>query len=219
MTIDLAAADKLLTTTRSVRKRLDLDRPVPRELVQECIDVALQAPTGTNAQNWAFVVVTDADKRKAIADYYRQGGEKLSGSGYPPPLADGDPREHVMPKVMESAMYLAGILERVPVFVIPCVQGRVEKVPMVLAQASTYGGILPAAWSFMLAARARGLGTAWTTIHLFFEREVSELLGIPAEWTQTALFPVAYYTGDDFKPAHRLPAAGVTHWDAWGAHA
>ena len=219
MTIDLAAADKLLTTTRSVRKRLDLDRPVPRELVQECIDVALQAPTGTNAQNWAFVVVTDADKRKAIADYYRQGGEKLSGSGYPPPLADGDPREHVMPKVMESAMYLAGILERVPVFVIPCVQGRVEKVPMVLAQASTYGGILPAAWSFMLAARARGLGTAWTTIHLFFEREVSELLGIPPEWTQTALFPVAYYTGDDFKPAHRLPAAGVTHWDAWGAHA
>ena len=218
MTIDLAAADKLLTTTRSVRKRLDLDRPVPRELVQECIDVALQAPTGTNAQNWAFVVVTDADKRKAIADYYRQGGEKLSGSGYPPPLADGDPREHVMPKVMESATYLAGILERVPVFVIPCVQGRVEKVPMVLAQASTYGGILPAAWSFMLAARARGLGTAWTTIHLFFEREVSELLGIPAEWTQTALFPVAYYTGDDFKPAHRLPAAGVTHWDAWGAH-
>ena len=219
MTIDLAAADKLLTTTRSVRKRLDLDRPVPRELVQECIDVALQAPTGTNAQNWAFVVVTDADKRKAIADYYRQGGEKLSGSGYPPPLPDGDPREHVMPKVMESAMYLAGILERVPVFVIPCVQGRVEKVPMVLAQASTYGGILPAAWSFMLAARARGLGTAWTTIHLFFEREVSELLGIPPEWTQTALFPVAYYTGDDFKPAHRLPAAGVTHWDAWGAHA
>ena len=219
MTIDLAAADKLLTTTRSVRKRLDLDRSVPRELVQECIDVALQAPTGTNAQNWAFVVVTDADKRKAIADYYRQGGEKLSGSGYPPPLPDGDPREHVMPKVMESAMYLAGILERVPVFVIPCVQGRVEKVPMVLAQASTYGGILPAAWSFMLAARARGLGTAWTTIHLFFEREVSELLGIPPEWTQTALFPVAYYTGDDFKPAHRLPAAGVTHWDAWGAHA
>jgi nitroreductase len=219
MTIDLAAADKLLTTTRSVRKRLDLDRPVPRELVQECIDVALQAPTGTNAQDWAFVVVTDADKRKAIADYYRQGGEKLAGSGYPPPLADGDPREHVMPKVMESAMYLAGVLERVPVFVIPCVQGRVEKVPMVLAQASKYGGILPAAWSFMLAARARGLGTAWTTIHLFFEREVSELLGIPAEWTQTALFPVAYYTGDDFKPAHRLPAAGVTHWDAWGAHA
>ena len=218
MTIDRAAADKLLTTTRSVRKRLDLERPVPPELIQECIEVAMQAPTGTNAQNWSFVVVTDADKRRAIADYYRQGGEKLSGSGYPPPLPDGDPRQHVMPKVMESAQYLGTVLDRVPVFVIPCVQGRVEQVPMVLAQASTYGSILPAAWSFMLAARARGLGTAWTTIHLFFEREVSELLGIPDDWTQAALFPVAYYTGDDFQPAHRLPAAGMTHWDAWGAH-
>jgi nitroreductase len=219
MTIDRAAADKLLTTTRSVRKRLDLTRPVPRELVEECIEIALQAPTGTNAQNWAFVVVTDAAKRKAIADCYRSGGEKLAGSGYPPPLPEGDPRTHVIPKVMESAMYLGTVLEQVPVFVIPCIQGRVESVPMVLAQASTYGGILPAAWSFMLAARARGLGTAWTTIHLFHEREVAELLGIPADWTQVALFPVAYYTGDDFRPAHRLPAAGVTHWDAWGEHA
>ncbi|MFM7535849.1 MAG: nitroreductase family protein [Acidimicrobiales bacterium] len=218
MTIDRAAADKLLTTTRSVRKRLDLTRAVPSELIAECIDIALQAPTGTNAQNWAFVVVTDPDKRRAIADAYRAGGEALSGSGYPPPLPAGDPREHVMPKVMESAMYLAGVLEQVPVHVIPCVQGRVENVPMVLAQASTYGGILPAAWSFMLAARARGLGTAWTTIHLLKEREISELLGIPAEWTQVALFPVAYYTGDDFRPAHRLPAKQMTHWDAWGAH-
>ena len=218
MTIDRAAADKLLTTTRSVRKRLDLDRPVPPELIQECIEVAMQAPTGTNAQNWSFVVVTDADKRRAIADCYRRGGEKLSGSGYPPPLPAGDPREHVMPKVMESATYLGTVLDRVPVFVIPCVQGRVENVPMVLSQASTYGSILPAAWSFMLAARARGLGTAWTTVHLYFEREVSELLGIPADWTQTALFPVAYYTGDDFQPAHRLPAASLTHWDSWGEH-
>jgi len=218
VTIDRAAADKLLTTTRSVRKRLDLTRAVPSELIAECIDIALQAPTGTNAQNWAFVVVTDPDKRRAIADAYRAGGEALSGSGYPPPLPAGDPREHVMPKVMESAMYLAGVLEQVPVHVIPCVQGRVENVPMVLAQASTYGGILPAAWSFMLAARARGLGTAWTTIHLLKEREISELLGIPAEWTQVALFPVAYYTGDDFRPAHRLPAEQMTHWDAWGAH-
>ncbi len=218
MTIDRAAADKLLTTTRSVRKRLDLTRAVPSELIAECIDIALQAPTGTNAQNWAFVVVTDPDKRRAIADAYRAGGEALSGSGYPPPLPAGDPREHVMPKVMESAMYLAGVLEQVPVHVIPCIQGRVENVPMVLAQASTYGGILPAAWSFMLAARARGLGTAWTTIHLLKEREISDLLGIPAEWTQVALFPVAYYTGDDFRPAHRLPAEQMTHWDAWGTH-
>lgn len=218
MTIDRAAADKLLTTTRSVRKRLDLDRPVEPSVVQECIEVALQAPTGTNAQNWAFVVVTDADKRRVIADAYRRGMETMTGSGYPPPLPPGDPREHVMPKVMESAGYLSEVLERVPVHVIPCVQGRVEAVPMVVAQASTYGSILPAAWSFMLALRARGLGTAWTTIHLFHEQEIAQLLGIPDGWTQTALFPVAYYTGDDFKPAHRLPASQMTHWDTWGSH-
>jgi len=216
MTIDRPAADKLLTTTRSVRKRLDLDRPVEPEIIDECIDVALQAPTGTNAQNWAFVVVTDPEKKKVIADAYRKAGEIMAGSGYPPPLPAGDPREHVMPKVMESATYLGEVLERVPVHVIPCVQGRVESVPMVVAQASTYGSILPAAWSFMLALRARGLGTAWTTIHLFFEKDIATLLGIPDDWTQTALFPVAYYTGDDFRPAHRLPAADMTHWNGWG---
>jgi nitroreductase len=218
MPIDRAAADTLLTTTRSVRKRLDLTRDVPHELIAECIEVAQQAPTGTNAQNWAFVVVTDPAKRKVIADAYRAGGEALAGSGYPPPLPDDDPRVAVMAKVMDSAGYLTEVLDRVPVHVIPCVQGRVERVPMVLAQASTYGGILPAAWSFMLAARARGLGTAWTTIHLYREKEVAEALGIPSEWTQVALFPVAYYTGDDFRPAHRLPAAQMTHWDTWGAH-
>lgn len=218
MTIDRVATDKLLTTTRSVRKRLDLTRPVPAELIAECIDIAMQAPTGTNAQNWAFVVVTDPAKRAAIADYYRKAGELMAGSGYPPPLAEGDPREHVMPKVMESAAYLGTVLEQVPVFVIPCVKGRVENVPMVVAQASTYGSILPAAWSFMLAARARGLGTVWTSVHLFFEKDVATLLGIPDDWTQAALFPVAYYTGDDFKPAHRLPSADMTHWDSWGTH-
>ena len=218
MTIDRVATDKLLTTTRSVRKRLDLTREVEPQVIQDCIDIAMQAPTGTNAQNWAFVVITDPAKKKFIADAYRNGGEMMAGSGYPPPLEPGDPREHVMPKVMESAGYLGEILEQVPVFVIACVRGRVETVPMVIAQASTYGSILPAAWSFMLALRSRGLGTAWTTIHLFQEKPISELLGIPDDWTQTVLFPVAYYTGDDFKPAHRLPSDTMTHWDSWGTH-
>ena len=218
MTIDHIATDKLLTTTRSVRKRLDLTREVEPQVLADCIDIAMQAPTGTNAQNWAFVVITDPAKKKFIADAYRSGGEMMAGSGYPPPLEPGDPREHVMPKVMESAGYLGEILEQVPVFVIACVRGRVESVPMVIAQASTYGSILPAAWSFMLALRSRGLGTAWTTIHLFQEQGISELLGIPDDWTQTVLFPVAYYTGDDFKPAHRLPSDAMTHWDSWGSH-
>ena len=156
MTIDRVATDKLLTTTRSVRKRLDLTREVEPQVIQDCIDIAMQAPTGTNAQNWAFVVITDPAKKKFIADAYRNGGEMMAGSGYPPPLEPGDPREHVMPKVMESAGYLGEILEQVPVFVIACVRGRVESVPMVIAQASTYGSILPAAWSFMLALRSRG---------------------------------------------------------------
>jgi nitroreductase len=218
MTIDYIATDKLLTTTRSVRKRLDLTREVEPQVIADCIDIAMQAPTGTNAQNWAFVVITDPAKKKFIADAYRSGGAMMAGSGYPPPLEPGDPREHVMPKVMESAGYLGEILEQVPVFVIACVRGRVESVPMVIAQASTYGSILPAAWSFMLALRSRGLGTAWTTIHLFQEQAISELLGIPDDWTQTVLFPVAYYTGDDFKPAHRLPSDAMTHWDSWGSH-
>jgi nitroreductase len=218
MTIDRTAADKLLTTTRSVRKRLDLTRPVPRALIEECIEIALQAPTGTNAQNWAFVVVTDPGHKQFIADCYRKGGEQMSAMGYPPPLPEGDRRAETMPKVMDSAQYLAERMEQVPVMVIPCVNGRVEQVPMVLAQASTYGSILPAAWSFMLAARARGLGSVWTTIHLFHEREVGERLGIPPEWTQAARIPVAYYTGDDFKPGARLPADEMTHWDGWGNH-
>ena len=218
MTIDHVATDKLLTTTRSVRKRLDLTREVEPQVIQDCIDIAMQAPTGTNAQNWAFVVITDPAKKKFIADAYRNGGEMMAGSGYPPPLEPGDPREHAMPKVMEAAGYLGEILEQVPVFVIACVRGRVESVPMVIAQASTYGSIIPAAWSFMLALRSRGLGTAWTTIHLFQEKPISELLGIPDDWTQTVLFPVAYYTGDDFKPAHRLPSDTMTHWDSWGTH-
>jgi nitroreductase len=199
-----------------VRKRLDLDRPVAPEVIQECIEIAIQAPTATNAQNWAFVVVTDPEKKRVIAEHYRAGWATLQSMGYPPPLAEGDPREDVMPKVLESAEHLGLVLDRVPALVIACVQGRVVEVPMLVLQASTYGSIAPAAWSFMLAARARGLGTAWTTLHLFHEKEVGELLGIPDDWMQVALLPVAYYTGDDFRPGHRLPAGELTHWNDWG---
>jgi len=212
--IDRAAADRLLTTTRSVRKRLDLDRPVPRELVLECIDIALQAPSGSNMQGWSFLVVTDADKRRALAELYARAitiYTSLPDPGYAP----DDPRFAARPRVMDSAVYLCDHLHEVPVHVIPCIEGRFEEAG-VLAQASFYGSILPAAWSFMLAARARGLGSAWTTLHLMYEREAAEILGIPAGITQAALLPVAYYTGDDFKPASRLPAAEVTYWDAWG---
>lgn len=214
--IDRATADKLLTTTRAVRKRLDLTRPVPRELIEECIEIALQAPTGSNRQNWAFVVVTDEAKRKGLADLYRRGGEAMQATGYAAPEHTDPAQIKVTERVYDSAIYLAERLEQVPAMVVPCVQGRVEHIPAVVAQASTYGSILPAVWSFMLAARARGLGTAWTSIHLFFEQEAAALLDVPADWTQAALIPVAYYTGDDFKPAHRIAARDVTFWDSWG---
>lgn len=213
--MELTAADKLLTTTRSVRKRLDYSRPVPPELIEECIDIALQAPTGSNMQGWSFVVVTDPAKKKALADLYRKGFEIYAQM--PRPERDAsDLREQQMPRVVDSAVYLAQTLEQAPVFVIPCIEGRVEEAPQ-FAQASMYGSILPAVWSFMLAARARGLGSAWTTIHLMFEKEAAAILGIPPEITQAALLPVAYFKGDDFKPARRLPARELTHWESWGS--
>ena len=216
--MNLTATDELLTQTRSVRKRLDLSRPVPRELIAECIEIALQAPTGSNAQGWHFVIVTDAAKRAEIARYYKEtlaGYMKMQEAGGPRWTAPGDPRKAQEARVRESAIFLAEHMHEVPVHVIPCVEGRVENAG-VMAQASVYGSILPAAWSFMLAARARGLGMAWTTLHLAHEAEISKLLDIPATVTQTALLPVAYFKGKDFKPATRLPARELTSWNSWG---
>ena len=216
--MDLATVDHLLTTTRSVRKRLDFARPVPPALVQECIDIALQAPTGSNAQGWSFVVVTDPAKRKALADLYRQAFQfYVENPDFRATYEPQDLRAKQMPRILDSATYLAEHLHEAPVHVIPCIQGRVEQAGVV-GQASVYGSILPAAWSFMLAARSRGLGSAWTTLHLIFEKDAAKLLGIPDEVTQTALLPVAYFTGKDFKPANRVDPRSVTHWDAWGSH-
>jgi nitroreductase len=214
--VNLAIADELLTTTRSVRKRLDLSRPVEPGVLERCIEIALQAPTGSNAQGWSFVVVTDAKKRAALGDMYRRAFEAYANAPeLRPQIPEDDPRFAQMPRIIDSASYLAQHLHEVPVHVIPCVQGRVEQAG-VLAQASVYGSILPAVWSLMLALRARGIGSAWTTLHLMYEEEATRLLGIPPDVTQTALVPVAYYTGEGFKPARRLPAAERTYWDTWG---
>lgn len=214
--MDLASCDELLTTTRSVRKRLDLARPVPPELLEACLEIALQAPTGSNSQGWQFVVVTDADKRRALAELYNRAFRPYVGRADQPSYAEGDPRAAQRPKVLSSATYLADHLHEVPVHLVPCIEGRVEQAPA-FAQASVYGSILPAVWSFMLAARARGLGSAWTTLHLPYEKEAAEILGIPFErYTQVALLPVAWFKGEGFRPAPRIPARELTHWDAWG---
>lgn len=214
--MDLAAADHLLTTTRSVRKRLDFKRPVERAVLEKAIAIAFQAPTGSNAQGWHFIIVTDAAKRKKLADLYRQAFELYANAGESmrPQIPENDPRFKQMPRIIDSATYLAQHLHEAPAMVIPCIEGRVENAG-VLAQASIYGSILPAVWSLMLALRARGIGSAWTTLHLMFEADAAKILNVPPTITQAALLPVAYFTGSDFKPAKRLPATQLTHWEGW----
>jgi nitroreductase len=207
-------ADEVLLTTRSVRKRLDFDTPVERSLVEECLNIALQAPTGSNRQGWHFIVVEDAAKKKALADIYRENWKLYASL---PGRDTGDIRDEQMPRVRDSASYLAENFERAPFFMIPCIEGRLENID-VATGAGGWGSLLPAVWSFMLALRNRGLGSAWTTIHLMLEgeRKAAEVLGIPfAKVTQGGMFPIAYTKGTDFKLAKRLPAEQLTHWDTW----
>lgn len=212
MTIPTLTADEMLATTRAVRKRLDLQRPVERELLEECLRLAQQAPTGSNRQGWGFIVVTDPQKRLALAELYRKSWEPYSRSR----VAEAAQVEQAtQDRVRDSASYLAEHMHEVPVHVIPVIRGRTDAAPIV-AQAGVWGSILPAAWSFMLAARARGLGTAWTTLHLRYEEEAAAVLGIPfAEVMQTALIPVAHTIGTDFKPAPRAPLETIVHWEQW----
>jgi nitroreductase len=213
MTLDLTA-DELLTSTRSVRKRLDFDKPVSRDVLIECLDLALQAPTGSNAQGWQWVFVEDPEKKKALADIYRANATPYLNQ---PKAAHGDIRDEQMGAVRNSAMYLNENMEKAPVLMIPCLEGRPDGYDVGM-QASYWGSLLPAVWSFMLALRSRGLGSAWTTLHLIGdgEKQAADLLGIPFEdFTQGGLFPVAYTVGTNFKPANRLPAEQLTHWDTW----
>jgi nitroreductase len=207
--MDVSSVDELLSTTRAVRRRLDLTRAVERDVILECLQLAIQAPTASNDQNWRWVVVTDVDKRSAIAKIYGEiAGDYLVQAAE----AATDPQTR---RVYESAQSLTGILADVPVFVIPCIERRFDGAPLMVA-AAAWGSILPAAWSFLLALRSRGLGSVWTTLHLARERDVAELLGIPDSVTQAALFPVAYTVGTEFKPAARPPVETITSWNSWG---
>ena len=220
-TLDLNP-DQLLTTTRAVRRRLDFDRPVPQALVEECLEVAIQAPSGSNARGWHFVIVGDPKKRKAIGDLYRQAFDQYRTMPFSAhALAEQAKPEETgtMNAVVTSAETLAENLHRAPWLAIACQAGRVPAMegPMGhLSQASVWGSVAPAFWSFMLAARARGLGTAWTTLHLMFEREIADLLGIPFdEVMQAALSPVAFTVGTDFKAAANRGLEDVLHVDGW----
>ena len=209
-------SDALLTTTRAVRRRLDLSRPVDPALVRECLTIALQAPSGSNAQRWHWLVVTDRDQRAAIGGWYRRSFSEYRAS--PTSAArqhtDDPARAAVQQRIAESATYLAEHMGEVPVLVIACLRLPSGRLPDG-NQASLWGSLLPAAWSYMLAARARGLGTAWTTVHLAYEAEVAEILGLPDDVRQGVLIPTAHCIGTDFRPAAREPLDRVLHLDRW----
>jgi nitroreductase len=189
--------DTALRTTRTVRKRLDLARPVSRALVEECLTLALQAPNGSNRQLYRWVLVDDPDTKRQMAEIYRAGldGHAASGVSADKPRLDDRTTPEAM-RMTESVMFLREHLEQVPVL-----------------QASMWGSVIPSVWSFMLALRARGLGSAWTTIHLHREAEMAQLLDIPPTYTQIGLFPVAYTVGTDFQPAPRKPVDEVSSWN------
>ena len=211
------SADEVLTTTRAVRKRLDFDRPIDDAVIRECLDVALQAPTGSNSQSWRFVVLTDRDKIAGISELYRKGFEAYIEMKQSAPniATQSAQREAQQIRVTASATYLAENMHRSPAMLIPVLPMKVEGFPN-FAASSTYGGIIPAAWSFCLAARERSIGTAWTTIHLMFEEEAADIIGMPfAETSQIAAIPMAYTKGTDFKLATREPLDTVAFWNGW----
>ena len=211
--------DELLSTTRAVRKRLDYTRPVEDHLIRECVAAAMQAPSGSNNMTMRFVVVRDPATKQRIGEIYRQCYsiyQQMDGI-YIRSIDKGDPAANAQQqRSADSADLLAERMGDAPALVIPCTVGaRVDGAPAMLA-ASMLGNVLPAAWSFMLAARARGLGTCWTTIHLMMEQQVADVLGMPFDTVQqVCLSPLAYTIGTDFKPATRPEPDTIIHWDRW----
>lgn len=203
-------SDELLTTTRAVRKRLDLQRPVERKVVEECLQVAFQAPSGSNRQQWKWIVVDDPTVRHAMAEIWREGSKDLTAAAAAPSL----PKVERADEMMSSVRYLNEHLHEVPMLLVPVIQGRPQMESM-FQQATLWGSILPAVWSFMLALRARGLGSCWTTVHLERERQMAELLQIPSDYTQAGLFPIAYTIGTDFKPGARLASQSAVSWNSF----
>lgn len=187
---------------------MDLNKPVPLELIRACIDIAVQAPSGSNGQTWHWLVITDPEKRAAIGEYYRRSLQAYFAAQD----AAEDKLSGVRGRVRSSSAYLGEHMGEVPVLVIPCITAN--SLPEG-NQAGLWGSILPAAWSYMLAARSHGLGTAWTTLHLRYEAEISDLLGLPDNLRQAVLIPTAYSIGTDFKPAPRKPLDDILHVDNW----
>jgi nitroreductase len=209
---DLDEVDRLLSTTRSVRHRLDLDRPVDPSLVVDCIRLACYAPNASNAQSWRWLVIDDPAKKASIAEVYREAMTAPMEALLAEREQSGD---RAMVRHSKAVLYLGRVLERVPILVIPCVAGRIEEDPGLGRVTAWLGSIYPAVWSFQLALRSRGLGSTFTTAHLLGEPRVRDLLDIPPDWTQTCLIPVAHTHGDDFSSPPRGPVEDVIGWNGW----
>lgn len=210
--------DELLSTTRAVRKRLDFERPVSDEVVRECVELAMQSPSGSNNMTMQFVVVRDPERRRALGEIYRQCYSIYQGFDgiYIGSIDKGDDGANAQQqRSARSADFLGERMGDAPVIVVPCTMGRFDGTPAMMT-ASMAGNVIPAMWSFMLAARARGLGTCWTTVHLMMEQQAAEVLGIPFDQVQqVCMSPLAYTIGTDFRPASRPPADSIIHWDQW----
>lgn len=194
--------DHILATTRSVRRKIDFERPVEAEVIEACIDLAVQAPTGIHAENWRFVVVTEPEKKRAIAELYRQGAQTLVKA------------RGVDLKPTQRAQ--ADRLHEMPALILVCAEGRPAPGSAAM-QVGFYGSVLPAAWSLMLALRARGIGSTWTSLLVLHEEAVADVLDIPSDVSQTVLLPVGYMKDAVLRPAKRRPAREVTYWNGWGA--
>jgi nitroreductase len=199
--LHLASVDAVLSTARSVRRKLDFDRAVEPEAIYECVNIATQAPTGLGGETWRFMVVTDADKKRRLAALYKGV------------LTDLARQRGIEVKATQQA--LVDKLHEIPAMIFVCTTAE-RPGQEVAGQVAYYGSILPAAWSLMLALRARNLGATWTTLLSSRQREVAAILDMPDGVTQTVMLPVAYTKGAKLRKADRLDAAEVTYWDTWG---
>jgi len=205
--------DEVLSTTRAVRRRLDVTRPVPRAVLEECLELALQAPNGTNRNEWRWIIVDDPELvAKLAAEYKAAMGVYQEGEAAGAALTDDVPGGD---QIVASAHALADKLHQMPAILIPLMPGRPEGKNLP-EQSPMWGSILQAVWSFLLALRERGLGSTWTTVASRRETQIAQLLGIPRDrFTQVGMFPIAYTIGTDFKKVYRKPVSEVLTYNSF----